>query len=504
MNAPIRSTTPDAPIEVPPPSSASSRNTARRVAIVTPCFNAPDDLRILFDDLARLDLALPDATPIDTRLIVVDNASDEPLDTLTPPPNIPTTFLRLRANTGGSGGYNAGMAYALRDQAFSPEFLWLLDSDARPNPDTLRELIDAIDADPAFVAMGSAIARPDDGVVFEIGGRLTPFLGQFAPAYGEDRPPPSEVVEVTYTAACSALVRSDAVRRTGLFREVFLNADDVEWCIRLAQTTNARIGATTRSVVRHPQMKAGITRPRYWIARNAFAPIDALRMGAPVRFLRALREIPRAVAQVMIGRDDLARLHLAGLEDAARGNRTGPGRAFELPVVPMTPIACAASALAPFADELRNARVWVHPKIALAPCERDDLQRALTDAHAQCPPIPEGPYPLEKETFLQGVAAAMLRLAMPLRHRVAILPVRGRPNAWFRGRIQILLAPDAMIITRLSRPRVLTRALATGIRGVLLALRIALRRPRHDPLPSVRDYPIDAQRTTHAGEPAPR
>ena len=474
------------------------------MAIVTPCFNAADDLRILFQDLSRLDRTLPDGTPIDTRLVVVDNASSQPLDTITPPPDIPTTFLRLRSNTGGSGGYNAGMAYALQDPAFSPEFLWLLDSDARPDPDTLVELIRAIDSDPAFVAMGSAIARPDDDIVFEIGGRLTPVLGQFAPAFGEDRLPPSDIVEVTYAAACSALVRADAIRRTGLFREVFLNADDVEWCIRLAQTNDARIGTTIRSVVRHPQMKAGITRPRYWIARNAFAPIDALRMGAPVRFLRALREIPRAVAQVMIGREDLARLHIAGLEDAARGNLAGPGRAFDLPVEPFTPIDDAASALAPYARDLRGSRVWLHPKIALREPHRTALERALTDAHADCPPIPEGPYPLEKETFFQGVPGALVRLLLPLRRRVAIIPVRGRPNAWFRARLQIQLTPDAMIVTRLSRPRALARSLIIGARGVLLAIRIALRPARLEPLPSVDDYQIDAERITHAGEPAAR
>lgn len=465
----------------------------RTVTIVTPCFNAAADLEVLYRDLERLDLSIPSGR-VRARHIVVDNASATPLRHVPVPEGWRAEVIRLRTNTGGSGGYNAGMAYALQSACEPPEFLWLLDSDARPRADTLRELILAIDTDPAFVVMGSAIARPQDGVIFEVGGRLDAILGQFHPCFGEDRPAPGEIVEASYAAACSALVRADAVRRVGLFPEVFLNADDVEWCVRLARETGGRIGATTRSVVTHPQMKVGITRPRYLIARNAFGPIDALGLGPRARLFRALREIPRALAQIMIGREDLAELHLRGLEDAARGNIRGSGSLFSLPIEAFTPMADARSALAPYAERLRGASVWLHPMIRLDESRASHLEEAMLTLGARCPAIPRGEYPLERETFFEGALPAIVRLIRGPRAGAAIIPVRGRPNAWCRGRIQIQLTPDALIVRPCGRARACVSVARATLRGAWAALRIMGKRPdRDDRLPDAMTYAIDLE-----------
>ncbi len=471
---------------------------SRRVTIVTPCFNATEDLRTLYADLEGLDLSLDGGSRIEANLIVIDNASTDPISQIPPPRGWDVEVVRLKTNTGGSGGYNAGMASALKrgqESGEPPEFLWLLDSDARPNASTLRALIEAIDTDPSFVIMGSAIARPTDGVVFEIGGKLDR-IGQFGPCYGEKEPAPAEVVEVGYAAACSALVRAELVERVGLFPEVFLNSDDIEWSFRLAQEAGGKVGATTRSVVRHPQMKAGLTRPRYVIARNAFGPIDALGLGARVRFLRALRELPRALAQIMIGRADLAELHLRGLEDAAANKLTGAGAMFELPVEPFKPMAQAREALEPYATALRSKRVWVHPNLKLSEENASALEAAMEDAGAEHEPIVRGAYPLAWEPFGSGVLGGLWRLVRGPRYAAAIIPVRGRPDGWCRGRVQIQVTPDSLIVTRCDRLSMIAGALRCSVRGVRVAIRLALRKPAKsaaERLPNAQDYPIDRE-----------
>lgn len=434
----------------------------------------------MYEDLARLDLRLPDGSPLAISVLVIDNASNAPLERIEPPAGLRVRVVRLARNTGGSGGYNAGMALALDDWHTSdppPELFWLLDSDARPDPHALVGLVTAIDEHPEMVVVGSSIASPITGAIFEVGGRLDRFLGQFQPHYSEEEPPPARTSPVVYAAACSCIVRPEAIDRVGLFPDVFLNGDDVEWCIRLAQETGSRIGATLDSVVTHPQLKFGVTLARYYIARNAFGPIDALRLGPIVRCLRALREIPRALAQVMIGRDDLAELHIRGLEDAAAGRLWGAGAKDELPIDRFCPMRELTDHLTPAMDHARGDRVWVHPKVALAPEVARTIEAQLADLGLTTDPIPRGDYILEQEHFFTGLAGGLWRFVTGPRHPIAIVPVRGRPNAWCRGRVQIEVAPEALIVRCVHRRRMLKSLVTRSLRGVRAAVRLMLRPP---------------------------
>lgn len=478
--------------------------------MVSPCFNGGPDLRLVLTDLSRLHLADARSTPIELSILVIDNASAEPLDTIPVPPGLDVTFLRLTSNTGGSGGYNAGMATVLRrarESARPPEFIWLLDSDARPHPRALAELVDAMDRAPEHAIIGSAIAEPDTGNIFEVGGAVDPILGQFYPAFGEDRPPTAEIVTSTYAAACSALVRTPAVADAGLFPDVFLNADDVEWCIRLARHANASVGATTRSVVRHPRYKFGQTLPRYFIARNAFGPIDAMGFGWRVRLFRALRELPRALAQVMIGRPDLAELHLRGLEDAAAGRLFGRGAMDELPFErfhPMPELEHELRRALESADpRTARAKVWIHPKVRLEDGPADALEAALAACGLNTDPVARGPYILEKEGFFTGLARGLWRTFVGPKPRACIIPVRGRPNAWCRGRVQIEVTPDAFVVRTVDRRSMLRGVAGTFRRGLGAAWKITRRSPASGPerrLPDPLTYPV---RTEHPAERGP-
>src|ERR1051325_3664608 len=85
-----------------------------KVAAVIPCFNRRDDLQLILKDVARQDLRPVDGRPIQLWCVVVDNASTQPLSTINVPAGVMVEFVRLERNSGGSGGFNAGMAQGVR------------------------------------------------------------------------------------------------------------------------------------------------------------------------------------------------------------------------------------------------------------------------------------------------------------------------------------------------------------------------------------------------------
>lgn len=466
----------------------------RVVWVVIPCFNRPADLALVLDDLTTLDTGAgspTSATHLRLRIVVVDNASATPLSALKVPPGLDVVFLRLRENTGGAGGYNAGMAYALsegRRQGTPAEFIWLVDSDVRIEPGALRGLVDALDARPDAFAAGSAIADMQDGWVFEVGGRVESLWGQFGPRFGGEHMPKKPIVECTYTAACSALVRADAIEHHGLFPEVFLNGDDVEWFIRLARATGKKVLATTDSVIRHPFFGRYSTMPRYYMSRNCYGPLDALGMGWRVRLFRALRDVPRAVAQIMIGRDDLAELHFKGMAHAAEG-LSGAAPAGTIEFERPRAFETLGESLGPILRATDRRRVYLHKRVVLPVAKADELHRQLSSVGLSAPRIQRGFFNIEHERMFKGFLPALWRLLVsgPTAD-VAIIHARGRPMAWCRGRIQILVSQDGYVIRPLDRRGSLARAWRGVWRGVGLAIRIA-RRPRRagSPLPRVAD-----------------
>lgn len=410
----------------PPPVAAPAR-----IGVVVPCFDRPDDARALLHDLAAVVASTPD---VRLRVVLVDNASRVPLSTLTTPDGVDLEHVRLPTNTGGSGGYNAGLArvlgldqdeHAARWAAFDPGFIWLIDSDARVLPSTLPPLLAAMRTHPAIVAAGPAIADPGTGQVFEVGGVVHRGHGRFEPAVGgrvgldAHRP-----IACDYLAACCALVKTDAARAAGLWPDRFLNADDVEWFIRLRQITGGVIAAVPGSIAFHPRFDRFPTWTRYYAARNALGPVDALGLPRSARALRTLREVARAVQQSMIGRDDLAALHMRGLSDAASGRTLGPAPAGTLNVRPSRPLS--------------------------------ELDAAVREYLRLPPGSPTPP--------------------------IAQVAARGRPAAWLRRGLHAQVADGRCTLVEGRPVRQTLAAAGALLRGGLLAAR-TLRGPRDTPSP---------------------
>lgn len=470
-----------------------------RVAAVVPCFNRPDDLAALASDLSACALEAQVARPgidaagvaervrIELSVVVVDNASEPALEVPDLGGGIEVRVVRLATNTGGSGGYNAGMAAALAcdglQDACGPAYLWLVDSDARVEPDTLVDLVGAMEADDSLVALGPVLLDTATGKVQEVGGRFDRRTGRFGPMArrlseaGPARDSRSDsrtddrVIECDYVAACCVLVRAMTVRRVGLMPEVFLNADDVEWCLRLAREGGGRVAVMANTVASHPRFDRFAALPRYFGARNAFGPIDALRLGRVVRFRRALREVLRAINQELMGRSDLAALHMRGLRDAA-GGRVG-GLPDDLPKTePMRPFDMLAGVL----PETGSGGLLIDWGGEIGAQDRATVCDALAERGYDAGSAARAP--------TRSLAATLRRAIAGPRFAVAVVPAKGSPAHWFVGKTMVECAGGGYVVRRVSRFGAIGRCVRIAIPGVWLSLRLGARGGRRSALPA--------------------
>jgi GT2 family glycosyltransferase len=459
----------------------------RRVAVVVPCFNRREDAEALMGDLARVGTAfgVSGESPgrIELRVLLVDNASSVPLATVAAPTGVRLEHLRLSQNTGGSGGYNAGMrrVLALDDEneeaqgwrAWDAEYVWLVDSDARVAPDTLRTLLEVLETDGSIVAAGSAICDPLTGQAFELGGHVNRRNGNYEPmVIGQAGV--RELVEADYLAACCALVRADAVRDTGVFPDRFLNGDDVEWFVRMKAMTGGRVVGVPTSVAMHPRFDRFPTWTRYYMTRNAFGPLDAVGGDASLRRLRALREVPRAVQQEMMGRPDLARLHLAGLRHAAQHRTIGPAPEGLIRIENPQPLSKLSAVLI---EKLGMGRPKPSQGRVLARLLVSDQQRTEVNEHLTRAGVVvrRGRDGVRPEGLAKAAFGAAKRLVLGPEVDVAVVPARGRPDSWFLGRWMVAVTPQGFVLRQPNRFATAFRAVRTLAAGGWHALSVGRR-----------------------------
>lgn len=197
--------------------------------------------------VARLLASSPDHL---AGVLVVDNAStDGTGDWLDAQADPRLQVLRLDTNSGGAGGFEAGMRHAM--SRLSPDWLLLMDDDARPAPDMLSRFHDrARDGYDGWVA---ATYFPGGGICEMNRPVLNPFLslrtflasllrGRAGYHVGDDAytaPGPSEVDGASFVGF---FVSRGAMERTGYpDGRMFIYGDDALYSIHLRQA-GGRIG----------------------------------------------------------------------------------------------------------------------------------------------------------------------------------------------------------------------------------------------------------------------
>ena len=198
-----------------------------KVGIVILNWNGLEDTSACLASLAAVDYP-------EVEVVVVDNGSTDGS-----PDHIRERFpevmvLETGRNLGYAGGNNVGVRYALDRSA---DYVLLLNNDTEVAPDSLRRLVEAVEADPRAGVAGPTIYyhdRPE--LIWSAGGAIdwrrgsTRMVGLDEPDRGQFGVTPREVDFVT---GCAMLIRREVLERVGLLDErFFLYYEEVEWCVR--------------------------------------------------------------------------------------------------------------------------------------------------------------------------------------------------------------------------------------------------------------------------------
>ncbi len=213
------------------------------VTSVVVTHNRINDLRVCLCSLRE------QTRPPDT-IIVVDNAcTDGTPEFLASQADI--TVVRLEHNVGASGGFRYGMARALQGD---PSWLWIMDDDCVPAPNSLELLLRAAEEKPKTLAGVVPAVCYSDGRV-EYGYTRTG--GNFrSPIH----PVSHGSASVDMAPFLALLLRADACRDVGEVREdFFIWHDDVEYCLRLRVKGYSLI-AEPEATVAHPAQARSHTR----------------------------------------------------------------------------------------------------------------------------------------------------------------------------------------------------------------------------------------------------
>lgn len=294
---------------------------APRVGVVVLDWNGgPDTLEAVASVVA-------DRGDLDLDVIVVDNASREPVldEVRRRHPGVRT--LASPRNEGYAGGNNLGIRLALEGGA---RWVLVLNNDAVLRPGALRALVDTARADPAIAAVGATILRAEDPARLwlawgEISWRQS--LVRLVGAGAADGPRWSGSRDVPWVSGCAILLSRGAIERIGAFdEEYFAYHEEVDWCVR-AREAGMRVVWQPAAVVLHRgQASSGgpvyVSRRQYLAARNMVrfvaahaSPTERFRFWAFLGATLPLQWIRRALT----GEQEGVRLKFAGVRDALLG-----------------------------------------------------------------------------------------------------------------------------------------------------------------------------------------
>src|SRR5208283_1123634 len=178
----------------------------------------------------HLESLLNQSQPL-SEIVVVDNASTDGTMELLAEHYPAVKLIRLANNEGVSGGYSAGLEYAL---GRNYDWIWMLDQDSLPLPNTVESLLAAYDAFPDREKLGLIAPLPINAAT---GAPYPLFLWKDGQVKLSISPEREGLTLVDMVISSGSLIRSEAVRKAGLPRgDFFIDFVDHEHCLRLRQS----------------------------------------------------------------------------------------------------------------------------------------------------------------------------------------------------------------------------------------------------------------------------
>lgn len=175
-------------------------------------------LWINYNSSSFIDLALESIQAVkeldysNYELIIVDNGSvdDSPktIKNLVEKVELKSKIIKLKENRGYTGGNN--IAYAARDP--DSKYIVLLNSDAVPQKDSLRKLVQIMENDASLGAVQSVILNYDERTIDTAGDYLSELLGAYSRAQGKPRKTLRKWVYITSADGAYSIYRVGAVK----------------------------------------------------------------------------------------------------------------------------------------------------------------------------------------------------------------------------------------------------------------------------------------------------
>ncbi len=255
----------------------------------------------------------------DFRVLLVDNGSEPPLAEAISARFPDVTMLRLPANLGFAGGYNAGLRHALEGDS---RYFLLLNNDTLLRPDVLTKLVAEIErAANIGLVTAKIYYAADPQRIWTVGANLNVFLDLKDGGAGQiDTGQWDEPRDIDFAPFCALLIRREVIEEVGLLDEAFfLYYEDMDYC-RRAKAAGWRVRLCPAAHVYHDvsASSGGRDSPmeRYWMAQSSGRYFrkhgrgPRLLLIIPFRLASALKMTARLLAQ---GKHEALRAYWAGL-----------------------------------------------------------------------------------------------------------------------------------------------------------------------------------------------
>lgn len=185
--------------------------------------------------------------------------------------------------SGRNGGYGAGNNHGIRaglPDGSKPDYVYILNSDAFPEPDAIRHLVEYLDANPRIGFVGSHIYDDENGPhvsAFRFPSISSEFEGaahtgpitKLLKNSVVPLPMPTETMQVDWLAGASVLMRQSVLDEIGLFDETFfLYFEETDLCRRAAKAGWPTVYVIESRVVHLGSVSTGMREwnrvPSYW------------------------------------------------------------------------------------------------------------------------------------------------------------------------------------------------------------------------------------------------